>query len=238
MTQVTNPIQACNDIFFRPAAVFEALKTHNNWSWLPFIIVSILAILPNYLYFSSVDPTWYTEYVSTTHADFQDLSPAEIDTIMQFQQPDTLALWGGIGGIVGLIIINAIVAVYYNLVTRSDEENVMGFTDWYGATWWMAMPIVIGSLASVLAILLTNNAGQIELQAISATSLAFIFGVGIDSHWFNFLNAIRIETFLSIYIAACAIGTWTRFTFQKSVLLAAIPTIVVYGLSLIYMVLN
>ena len=78
MRVVTNPIQACNDIFMRPGSVFEALKTHNNWSWIPFFIVSILAVLPSYLYFSSVDPVWYTVYVSTNSADLRDLSPAEI----------------------------------------------------------------------------------------------------------------------------------------------------------------
>jgi uncharacterized membrane protein len=233
MRVVTNPIQACNDIFMRPGSVFEALKTHNNWSWIPFFIVSILAVLPSYLYFSSVDPVWYTDYVSTNSADIRDLSPAEIETIMQFQQPEAMATYSLIGGVIGVIIINAIIAIYYNLVARSDEECVMGYTDWYGATWWMSMPIVIGSLASVLAIFVTNDAGQIELPAISATSFAFIFGVGIDSSWFNFLNTIRLETFLSIYIAACALAAWTSFTFKKCIMLAIIPTALIYGIMLL-----
>ena len=34
MSEVTNPIQACNDIFFKPNGVFKAVNEHNNWSWL------------------------------------------------------------------------------------------------------------------------------------------------------------------------------------------------------------
>ena len=35
MSEVTNPIQACNDIFFKPNGVFKAVNEHNNWSWVP-----------------------------------------------------------------------------------------------------------------------------------------------------------------------------------------------------------
>ena len=46
MSAVTNPIQACSEVFVRPRAVFEALKTRNNWSWVPFIPTAIIGSLP------------------------------------------------------------------------------------------------------------------------------------------------------------------------------------------------
>ena len=229
MSHITNPIQACNDVFLKPGSVFEALKTNNNWSWVPFLIVVVVAVLPNYLYFSTVDPVWYVDYLINNSPDFADMSPAEIEGVRDFIPVESLATWGSLGGMFGLIIINAILAVYFNLVTKSDEENLNGYTDWYGAMWWIGMPIVIGSLVSVLMILISNDGtNQMPISIVSATSVAHIFGVEISSSWFGIMNAFRIETLLTIYIGAAAIASWTNFSWNKSVLLSALPTIIIY----------
>ena len=111
--KVENPFQACNDVFFRPGSVFEALKQHNNWSWLPFVIVVVMAILPNYLYFTTVDPVWYVEHLLANSPDFADLSPAELDGMRDLIPVESMGTWGALGGLVGLTIINAIIAVYF-----------------------------------------------------------------------------------------------------------------------------
>ena len=56
---VTNPFQAASEIFYKPTQVFEAISVKDNWSWIPFIIVTAVAILPLYLYFNLVDFEWY-----------------------------------------------------------------------------------------------------------------------------------------------------------------------------------
>ncbi len=231
MSNVTNPFQACNEVFYKPGGVFEALKHNNNWSWLPFFIVIIMAVLPNYLYFTSIDPDWYIDYLLNTSPDFADLSPAELDGMRDVIPVSSMATWGALGGIIGFVVINAIIAVYFNLVTKSDEENINGFTDWYGATWWMGMPVVIGSLVSILMILFANDgSGQMPVSIVSSTSFAHIFGMDISSPWFGLANAFRIESLLSIYIGAAAIASWTNFAWNKSLLLSALPTIIVYGI--------
>jgi hypothetical protein len=239
MTTVTNPLQACNDVFFRPGSVFEALKQHNNWSWLPFFIVVVMAVLPNYLYFTTIDPVWYVEHLLANSLDFADLSPAELDGMRDLIPVESMGTWGALGGLVGLTIINAIIAVYFNLVTKSDEENLNGFTDWYGATWWMGMPVVIGSLISIVMILLSNDGtNQMPLSIVSSTSLAHIFGLDISSTWFGLANAFRLESLLSIYIGAAAIGSWTNFAWNKSLLLSALPTIIIYSIWAVVIVIG
>ena len=75
MSEVTNPIQACSDIFFKPNGVFAATNVNHNWSWFPFILVTVLAILPGYMYFNFVDFDWYRELVISTG--YADTSPNE-----------------------------------------------------------------------------------------------------------------------------------------------------------------
>jgi hypothetical protein len=230
-------LQACSEIFIKPKDVFTALKTANNWAWVPFFLVVIFAVLPSYLYFSSVDQVYY-ENLLRNSADFQDLSPAEIDASLSFVKVEQLAWAMPIGTIIGILIVNAIMAIYYKLVTQSDEENLAGFTDWYGAMWWIGMPTIIGSLISILMILISNDgSGQIDIGVLNTTSIGYIFGVGMDSAWFNLANSARIESLLSFYIGAVAIGTWTRFSFNKCLLLAGIPYLVIYGVWIVTLIL-
>ena len=236
MSHVTNPIQACSEVFVKPRAVFEALKTHNNWSWVPFFLTAIISALPGYLYFSSVDQAYYHSLMKNS-PDMIDLSPAEIETALSFMQVSQIAVMVPIFSIIGLVLVNAIVAVYYKSVTSSDEENLAGFTDWYGACWWIGLPSLIGALISVVFLLLGNANGEISPTLASATSLGNILGVGLDSAWFNFANSVRLEMIWSFYIAAVAIGTWTRFDFNKCLVLAGIPYVIIYGVWAFFLII-
>ena len=44
MMTITNPFQACMQIWFNPKAVFAALDKHDNWSWIPFIVVMLYGL--------------------------------------------------------------------------------------------------------------------------------------------------------------------------------------------------
>ena len=192
MSAVTNPIQACSEVFVRPRAVFEALKTRNNWSWVPFILTAIIGSLPGYLYFTSVDQDYYHSLLKMS-PDFRDLSPAEIETALSFTQTADIAMYVPIGSVLAMIVVTAIIAIYYKAVTGSDEENLAGFTDWYGACWWIGMPTVIGAVISILMILLGSADGQIHPSLASATSIGNVLNIGLDSAWFNFANSVRLE---------------------------------------------
>ncbi len=51
MREITNPLQACLDVLIRPNPVFARLATANNWSWVPFVLLVVISILPAYAYF-------------------------------------------------------------------------------------------------------------------------------------------------------------------------------------------
>ena len=184
MHQVTNPIQACNDIFFKPNGVFHAVGQKSNWSWIPFFIVAIMASLPAYLYFSTIDITWYQDMI--INSEYADVSPAEQDQIRQGMSRTALTAIGLIFTTLGLLLVNAIIATYLNLVSRGDEECVHGFTDWYGFTWWTGMPVVINSLIAVVLLLFADG-HQISPVTLAPLSLAFVTGIDMSSDWFGLL---------------------------------------------------
>lgn len=235
MELLNNPIQACNDIFFKPNRVFYKLKEKHNWSWVPFIIVMALAMLPSYLYMNFVDFDWYANLI--LESQMGDVSPAERDAFKgQFTSSSALT-FSLVGVFFGLVIINAIYAAYLHFMTRNDEQNVQGYTDWYGFSWWIAMPLVINSVVSILLILLASD-HQLTPNVLAPLSLGYLFNVEIGSSWSGLAGALRLDTLWGLYIAIVGITQWTSFDTKKAAIIVILPSLVIYSVWLLFTVLN
>ena len=225
MSEVTNPIQACSDIFFKPNGVFAATNVNHNWSWFPFILVTVLAILPGYMYFNFVDFEWYKDLIISTS--YADTSPNEQEMIRSGMSVSGMVIFAVLGGFIGFLLVNAILATYLNLVTKSDEENTNGFTDWYGFTWWVSMPTVFSGLVALLVIAFASD-HQLDPVSLSPTSLAFLLGLSVDSDWFALLQSMRLESLWTMYLVAVGLTQWTSIRGNKAYLIAAAPYAVLW----------
>lgn len=226
MDKVSNPLQACKNIFFKPNGVFTAIEDTHNWSWLPFFIVLATSILPVYLYFDFVDLQWYTQLIIDTS--YADISPAEQDAIRSNMTQEQMPLVTSFMMFFSLIISNAIVATYLNITAKMDEECVQGFTDWYGFSWWTSMPGVINSLIAVLVILLASDT-QLSPITINPTSLAYLFNIDMASDWFTVLQSIRIDTFWTMYLVTVGLSRWTKIAARKTYIIAIAPYVIIWG---------
>lgn len=235
MQTVTNPFQACNDIFIKPKGVFQALQEKSNWSWFPFLLVITMAILPAYLYYNFVDFAWFQELIVEAQAG--DASPAEQDAMRAFITQNAMIWQSVIAGFLMPVIFSAIFALYYHLVTKSDEKNLNGFTDWYGFMWWASMPTIINGVIAVILILAASD-HQLSPTVLSPLSPSYWFDVSMTSKWAGFLQGFRLDTLFSIYLTAVGITQWTSFTTKKATIVAIIPTAVLYCLFLIPVLLK
>lgn len=232
MQTVGNPFQACKDIFLKPNRVFYTLSQVDNWSWVPFLIVTALSILPAYLYFSHIDFSWYQNYMVETQ--LADVSPAEQDTMRAYLTRETVLSTTVITVFLGVLLVNTLIAAYLNYATKFDKHNLNGFTDWYGLTWWISMPVVLSGLLSLLAILLAGS-NQLEPNILSLTSLAFLLGVGMESNWYTFLMSVKLESFWCMYLCAVGISQWTQISTNKCYLIAVAPAGLIWSIWLLYL---
>lgn len=225
MDTVVHPIQACREVFLRPNRVFATLLLKNNWSWFPFLLVMAMALLPSYLYFNFVDFEWYKELIINTN--YADISPSEQQNIRLHLDKNQVTSFAFISGGLGYVILNAILAAYLYMSCRSDEDNVQGFSDWYGFSWWVSMPSVLAGLLTVLTILLAND-NQLSYADTSPTALSYWLGTDIASNWFTYLQTIRLENFWSIYLIAVGISQWTRFNTRRAFIVASAPYLLIW----------
>lgn len=227
MSIVTNPFQACNDIFFKPNGVFRAVEEKENWSWLPFFIITALIVVPNYLYFQFVDFDWYKELI--IQSQYKDLSPAEQDMYRNSMTSSQMVFFSLIGGPIVVIVLNALLAAYLNAMTKSDEQNLNGFTDWYGFTWWAGMPSTIAALSMIAILALADN-HQLPPSDLNPLAIGYWFNITMDSPWFSLSQSLRLDTIWSIYLVIVGITQWTSFDTRKATIIACAPYAVIWGL--------
>lgn len=227
--KVTNPLQACTDVFIRPSEVFKALSVNDNWSWVPFILLSVLSALPAYMYFGVVDFSWYVDL--QLNLSMPNASPAELDNARPFfGTAETTRTFAVFIAPISLILTSAMLALYYTALSRNDEKSIHSYFDWFGAQLWILMPTVIGSLLSILIIAATEQDSQISQAILSPTSLGFIFGIAADSKWFALFTSLRLEVIWSVYLGAVCLFQWTNFSVKKSYIVAAVPSLTILSI--------
>lgn len=227
MQQVSNPFQAMKDIVSKPNRVFATINDIHNWSWVPFIFIAVIGVIPIYLYFNFVDINWYNETMVQVIAG--QLSPAEQNAMRNAMADQAQSLWTGVfGSVFMLIILNAILALYLNIVTKTDEECVQTYTDWYGFTWWVSVPAIVSSLIAIVIVLLAQNT-QLSPVSMSPTSLAYIFSVDMTSPWSSLMQSIRLESIWVMYLITVGLSQWTKLPTKRNYIIAVAPYVLIWG---------
>ncbi|WP_340679326.1 YIP1 family protein [Paraglaciecola sp.] len=233
MEAVNNPFQACRDIILKPNRVFAKIRVTDNWSWIPFLLVTGCAILSVYSYLTAVDIEWLRDSFLALTAN--DLSPAETKAIRDMMGQGSVLLFSmSVGMVIKLIVFNAIMAAYLNMCSKADDECVQGFTDWFGFCWWTSLPLVAVSLMSCLLTMFAQT-GQISQLVLEPTSLAYIFSVDINSAWFGFLGSLKLEYIWIIYLTTVGLNQWTSLSMPKIYRIALAPYVLIWSLWLLIM---
>lgn len=231
-----HPFAAVTEIFYRPKAVFDVLAVKNNWSWIPFLLVTSVLFFPPYLYFTVVDFAWWQQM--TVDLILGDVAPAQKEALLNATTLRASQLSQAItGGIVVPIVGAAFIALYYNLVTRNDEKSVQGFSDWYGAMWWMALPLLVGALLSIVLITLQSPNSQVSNDILNPLSFAFVLNISIASPWHSLLSLLRLDYFASIYLGYIGLRSWTAFSSNKAVITALLPYVVIVIITAVFAML-
>lgn len=220
---LNNPIQAASEIFYKPLSVFNALSVRENWSWIPFILVAFILFIPPYLYFGLVDFDWWLD--AAMMPSLEDLPPSQQENILAQYSPSQMQWTGGLSSSLILLLIYALKAFYFSMMTRDDEKNVQGFTDWYGAMWWMAMPMLLNALVSLILLTLHDPGAQLSAAVIAPLSVAFVLGTDMASPWFNLFVDLRIDVIWSILLGYVCVKSWTNFSQTKALIVAIIPAV-------------
>lgn len=226
----SNVMTALVDIFISPSKAFNGLKEAKGWSFVAFILLAGILAASMFTFYNKADPQFLID--QQVAAASVDATIAEQKMIRQsMEQTIDMQVWFAIfGGIIGLAVINALMAGYYLFVSKQDPEANYGYGAWYGFGVWTMMPMIISSLG-LLILVLTASTDQISQALFNYASInQLLIGLEIGHPFYTLLESLNIFSIWGIFIAAIGLKSWTNFTFNKALLFAALPSIVIYGI--------
>jgi len=224
----SNVMTALVDIFISPSKAFNGLKEAKGWSFVAFILLAGILAASMFAFYNKADPQFLID--QQVAAASVDATIAEQKMIRQsMEQTIDMQVWFAMfGGIIGLAVINALMAGYYLFVSKQDPEANYGYGAWYGFGIWTMMPMIISSLG-LLILVLTASTDQISQSLFNYASInQLLIGLEIGHPFYTLLESLNIFSIWGIFIAAIGLKSWTNFTFNK--LFAALPSIVIYGI--------
>lgn len=230
---INSPFHALQAIILKPNPVFAKLKTTHNWSWLPFFVVVFFSALPSWLYFNTVDLNWYTDLMIELH--YSDVSPSEQDQARQMFMQDNMAAFSAFSIFIGLVIMYSIFALYLYKTTQVDDENILGFGDWYGFMWWAALPFAIFGLITALIILVAGGP-EMRPELLAPFSLSTLLGLSMGSAWYSWAQGVSIDVVWVIYLMAVGVSQWTKLNTKQCYIVASAPFAIIWGVWAVFII--
>ncbi|MGS0537321.1 YIP1 family protein [Pseudoalteromonas sp. SaAl2] len=225
-----NAISACIDIFISPSKAFNGLKEAKGWSWLAFALIATMLLASTYVFYTNTDPQFILE---------EQVAAASVDATIGEQKMIRQSMEQGIdnqiwfamgGGIFGIILINALVAGYYLLVSKQDPDANYSYGAWYGFGFWAMMPMIISSLG-VIALVLTASTNELSMSLFNYASInQLVLGLKLGHPFYTMMESLNVFNIWGIALAAIGLKCWTNFSLNKAILFAALPSIIIYGI--------
>ena len=227
----TNSLQACLDILLSPQNTFDTLKDKKGWSWAPFLLVIVTTVALFLYYFTTVDFEWMIDQMLEQMASQKDMSSDELQATQDYMTKTSMTWSSTLGGAIGIIVINAIMAVYFYLTTKVSSPNELTYGAWYGFSWWVSMPIVVSYFLGALVIAFSSE-GMVSLQDLSPTSLGFL--AESSSVWHSFAGSLNLFSLWSIALGTIGLSSWLNIPSKKAFIIAVAPSLVIYAIWAIY----
>lgn len=220
------------NIFLEPAKVFADLKEKPSF-WLPLLLVALLGAASTTAYFLTVDPDWFADHQVAQMQAQRDMSSAEIEQAKQFMPgARASAYFGGPMVLLFVGIMFSVMALYF-LLAGKVTGNQVGFRRGLSLTAWSSMPMVLGNLVVLGAILTSSNQTSFEsLQLLNVDPL--LVQLPLDHDWLMLARSFSLLNFWVWFLAALGWKTWFRTGWGQAVTVAVLPSLVIYGVMALF----
>ena len=210
------------NIFTAPSLAFAALKERPN-PWVPLLVLIVATFVVQFTYMQVVDLPWLIDHqLQQAGGNITDEQRAQaVDAATRIPASVLGAVQGVSGGIV-ILIIYALVALYYTGVSFATNDGTK-YKQWLALTAWCSLPAVLGMIASLVNLQVTD-ARFLPAEALNPLSFGSL--LALDPQGATIVERILMQLDVTVlWSTVLQILGYQAFT-QRSVVTA---TIVVLG---------
>jgi hypothetical protein len=190
----------------------------------------------SYLYFDRVDAAWFME--RSIVASGQDVSDKELQAIRTNGPSSGMLKWtGSIGGSVGMLVSFLAFGLYYFLAGKVTGL-ALSYKQGLALAAWSSMPTLISAVLLLVGVF--SMTPQTPLESLVLTSVdPMLMQLPLESPWKGLATSASFLVIWTIWLAALAWKLWSQANkWTGAVVVAALPTVLIYGGMAIKALLN
>ena len=224
----SSSVGVLSNIFTAPSQAFAAIKERPN-PWLPLLVLIGAVFIVQFMYMQAVDFPWLIDHqLQQAGGNMTDAQRAQIVDATTRIPPSVLgALQGASGGIV-ILIIYALVALYYTGVSFATNDGHK-FQQWLALIAWCSLPSVLGYIASLVNLQVVD-ARFLPAEQLNPLSFGSLLGLNPEGATIvqRILMSLDITVLWSTVLQILGYQAFTQrsITFSAAVVLGPLAVIV------------
>jgi len=213
------------NIFLEPGKVFSELKEKPTFI-IPIVFICISTAVLSLMYFSKVDSAWFTDYAIA--ASGKEMSAAEISQMKSVMPgAKTMGYFYAVLLPVAMIFFTLVAALYY-FIAGKVTGSAVGFKQALALASWSAMPLLLGTIVTLVGIFMMSP--QTSLESLMLTHVDPLFvQLPLDNAWKSIAKSFDLLNIWCIFLVALGWKTWGRTGWAQAIIIAVIPSLVIYG---------
>lgn len=227
MTASRNLPSALLDTYLAPSQAFAALRERPSWAWAALLLVALATVASTYTLFSGMTPEWIVEQQMASQPDM----PADQEAAMRAQMQQfapRIAHFAAGGSVIALPIFALLFGLVYFAGERMLSRERNSFGRWFAASCFSMLPMVLSAFG-LIALVLVRGGGNLPMDLGNYASLnALAFGIPSDGKGYTLASSVNLFSFWSLFLVAVAARVWSGLGWGKAILLAALPSLLIY----------
>ncbi|MGY0799740.1 YIP1 family protein [Lysobacter sp. A286] len=209
------------DIFLQPSKVFADLREKPTFV-LPLLVIAVLSAAMTLAYFLRVDPDWFLDQATLAMSASDAAQAREM-----MPGARTMGYIGAISSPLVIVVIMALTALYY-LLAGKVTGNAVSFKHGMSLASWASMPAVLGTLVALIGALMMDP--QTSLESLMLANVdPLLVQLPADSPWSALARSFSLLVFWSLFLTALGWRIWGKTSWLQAIVVAALPSVLIYG---------
>lgn len=222
------------DIFLQPAKVYGELKAKPTFV-VPLLLVGLLTAAVMLLYSMKVDPTWYVDHALA--AGGGEMSASELEQARKMiPGARVMGYIGAATALLGGVLVAALYALYFMLAGRITGTTT-SFKHGMSLGSWASMPLLLGVLVALVGVL--SMTPQTGLESLMLTNVdPLLVQLPADSPWSTLAKSFSLLNLWALFLIALGWRVWGRTSWTQAIVVAVLPSTVIYGAMALFALLK
>ena len=221
------------DIFLQPGKVFADLKEKPTFI-LPMALVTIGTAVMMFLYYQKVDSAWLIEHMLSANPEMTAKDAAQAKQMTPGAKMMSYITAGST--LVFVPVVMLIYALYYMLAGKVAGHSI-SFKHGVSLVSWSGMPTLISIIVVLIGVFMMEPQTSLEsLQLLNLDPL--LVELPVDSHWSSLAKSFSLLTPWMIFLSALGWRLWGKTGWGEALAVVLLPSIVIYGVWVTYILLK